>query len=41
MYFAHMRPFALSRRKSDTPTDFFFLSFSGVPIKNIGMYYYA
>ena len=40
MYFAHMRPFACSRRRSADPSDVFFLSFSGTPIKNIGVYCY-
>lgn len=37
MYYAHMRPFASSRRQSAEPTNVFFLSFAGTPIKNIGM----
>lgn len=40
MYFAHMRPFACSRRRSAGPSDVFFLSFAGTPIKNIGVYCY-
>jgi len=38
-----MRVFAHNRRKSEFPTDVFFLSFAGTPIKNIGMsqVYYA
>lgn len=36
MYCAYMRAFAHNRRKSEVPTEVFFLSFAGTPIKNIG-----
>lgn len=38
MYFAYMRPFALSRRVSNNPTNAFFLSFAGKDVVNIGKY---